>query len=183
MPNLVLIGFMGTGKTTVGKKVAKELGMEFADTDKDIEKVTGLTVSEIFAKYGEVRFRSEEQAAVRRLAQGNNRVIATGGGVVINEENMAVLQSNGIVISLLATPEVICERVGRKKNRPLLVTGDLLCTVKKLLQERAELYRVADGIVDTSTKNLQQVRDEVVKTFQAQVKNNNLQKGRHNGKS
>lgn len=165
MPNLVLIGFMGTGKTTVGKKAAKELAMEFVDTDKEIEKVTGLTVSEIFAKYGEVRFRSEEQAAVRRLTQGGNRVIATGGGVVLNPENMELLRASGIVISLIAAPEVIYERVRRKKTRPLLASSDLLATIKKLLQERADLYRVADAVVDTSNMSLLQVRDEVVGIF------------------
>lgn len=177
MPNLVLIGFMGTGKTTVGKKAAKELGMEFVDSDKDIELVTGLAVKEIFEKFGEVRFRSEERASVRRLAQGDNRVIATGGGVVLNPENMDVLRRNGIIISLIAEPEVIFERVRRKKTRPLLATGDLLENIKKLLQERTELYQAADATVDTSAMSLQQVRDEVTRLYK------NLQEGRDYGES
>jgi len=178
MPNLALIGFMGSGKTTVGKKVAKELGMEFVDTDKDVENITGMTVSEIFAKYGEVRFRSEEQAAVRRLVQADHRVIATGGGVVLNQENMELLRASGVVITLTATPEVIFERVSKKKTRPLLATGDLLATIKKLLQEREEYYAASDGIVDTSAKNLQQVRDEVIRLYK-----NFIQEGRKYGKS
>lgn len=169
MSNLVLIGFMGTGKTTVGKKVAKELGMEFVDTDKEIEKITGLTVSEIFAKDGEVRFRSEERAAVRRLTQGDNRVIATGGGVVLNPENMALLRAHGVVISLVATPEVIYERVRRKKTRPLLTSSDLLASIEKLLEERADLYREADAAVDTSKMNLLQVRDEVINIYRTKL--------------
>lgn len=177
MPNLVLIGFMGTGKTTVGKKVAKELGMEFVDTDKDVEQVTGLTVKEIFDKFGEVRFRSEEQASVRRLAQGDNRVIATGGGVVLNPGNMDVLRANGVIICLAAEPEVIFERVRRKKTRPLLAAGDLLDNIKKLIQERRDLYRTADATVNTTDMSLQQVRDEVIRLYK------NLQEGRKDGES
>ncbi|MFZ5639864.1 MAG: shikimate kinase [Bacillota bacterium] len=170
MPNLVLTGFMGTGKTTVGKKVARELGMEFVDTDKEIEQVTGLAVSEIFYRYGEIRFRSEEQAAVRRLAQGDNRVIATGGGVVLNQENMTHLRANGVVVCLAASPEVIYERVRRKKTRPLLATEDPKATIRELLQEREQFYRVADVIVDTSGKNPEQVRDEVIAIFKSRTK-------------
>lgn len=170
MPNLVLTGFMGTGKTTVGKKVARELGMEFVDTDKEIEQVTGLAVSEIFYRYGEIRFRSEEQAAVRRLAQGDNRVIATGGGVVLNQENMTHLRANGVVVCLAASPEVIYERVRRKKTRPLLATEDPKATIRELLQEREQFYQVADVIVDTSGKNPEQVRDEVIAIFKSRTK-------------
>lgn len=170
MPNLVLTGFMGTGKTTVGKKVARELGMEFVDTDKEIEQVTGLAISEIFYRYGEIRFRSEEQAAVRRLAQGDNRVIATGGGVVLNQENMTHLRANGVVVCLAASPEVIYERVRRKKTRPLLATEDPKATIRELLQEREQFYRVADVIVDTSGKNPEQVRDEVIAIFKSRTK-------------
>jgi shikimate kinase len=170
MPNLVLTGFMGTGKTTVGKKVAKELGMEFVDTDKEIEQVTGLAVSEIFSRYEEIRFRSEEQAAVRRLAQGDNRVIATGGGVVLNQDNMTHLRANGVVICLTATPEIIYERVRRKKTRPLLATEDPEAAIRKLLQEREQFYRVADEIIDTSGKDPEQVRDEVIAIFKSRTK-------------
>ncbi|TLM98589.1 shikimate kinase [bacterium] len=171
MPNLVLTGFMGTGKTTVGKRVARELGMKFVDTDKEIEKITGLTVSEIFSGYGEVRFRSEELAAVRRLAQGDNQVIATGGGVVLNRENMTLLRANGVVVCLMATPEVIYERVRRKRNRPLLATADPEATINKLLQERDSYYRAADGVVDTSGKSPEKVRDEIIAIFKSRLGN------------
>ncbi|MCL4439747.1 MAG: shikimate kinase [Firmicutes bacterium] len=165
MLNLVLVGFMGTGKTTVGRKLAKMFGLKFVDTDHEIEQVTGLTVSEIFKKYGEVRFRSEEKAAVRRVTRNHSQVIATGGGVVLNPENMERLKETGIVVCLTAAPEVIYQRVIRKKNRPLLRTEDPLHTIKSLLAERKSFYEGAHVTVDTSNREIDGVIAEVGRIY------------------
>lgn len=165
MPNLVLTGFMGTGKTTVGKKVAKVLGLKFVDTDLDVEKVTGMTVKNIFKKYGEVRFRSEEKAAVKRVAKEENQVIATGGGVVLDPENISALKQNGVVVCLTATPEVIFERIKRKKSRPLLQVEDPLATIKQMLNDRQPFYTNAASSIDTSSRELNLVVADVVKIY------------------
>lgn len=158
MLNLVLIGYMGTGKTTVGRKLAKKLGLKFIDTDHEIERVTGMPVNDIFKKLGEVRFRSEEKAAVRRVSREHGQVIATGGGVVLDPENMELLKETGVVVRLLATPETIYDRVKRKKTRPLLQTDDPLQKIKDMLAEREPLYSSsADETVDTTQCELDEV--------------------------
>ncbi len=152
---------MGTGKTTVGRKLAKKLGLKFIDTDQEIERITGLTANTIFKKHGEIRFRSEEKAAVRRITREDNQVIATGGGIVLDPENVQMLKKSGIIVCLVAAPEVIYQRVKRKKTRPLLQTGDPLEIIYRLLKERLPFYRCADEIVDTSNLGLDEVVAEI----------------------
>ncbi|MCR4442209.1 MAG: shikimate kinase [Peptococcaceae bacterium] len=161
-PNIVLIGFMGTGKTAVGKRLAALLNKTFYDTDQEIEEVSGMTVSQLFNKYGEVRFRSEENLAVARLAQHEDVVIATGGGVVLDKRNMELLAEKGIIICLTASPEVIYERVRRRNNRPLLRKGDMYQTIKELLAQREDFYRCADFYIDTSDMDLQDIIDRII---------------------
>jgi len=115
--NIVLIGFMGTGKTAVGTRLAQRMGREFIDTDKEIERITGITIRDICYKSGETRFRSEESLVVKRLADRTGLVIATGGGAVINPENLELLKRNGILVCLEADPEDILRRV-RKRRIP-----------------------------------------------------------------
>jgi shikimate kinase len=165
MQNLVLVGYMGTGKSTVGKKLAKRLGMKFVDSDHEVERVTGLTINEIFKKFGEVRFRSEEKAAVRRLTRDSGQLIATGGGAVIDPENVEMLKETGFIVCLTAQPEVIYERVKRKKNRPLLQTDNPLDTIRQMLVARAPFYAKADATVDTSKMDLESVVAEVGRLY------------------
>ena len=101
--NIILIGFMGTGKTAVGKRLAAILGKSFYDTDQEVEAVTGMTISQLFNKYGEVRFRSEENLAIQRLMKKDNCIIATGGGIILNQQNIDFLAEKGVVICL--TPD------------------------------------------------------------------------------
>ncbi len=149
MRNIVLIGFMATGKSTIGRYLARRLGRPLIDTDKEIELVTGKTVAQIFARDGEKRFRSEESLLVRKLALKEGLIIATGGGMVLNRENFRLLKENGILIALTAAPEIILQRVKGKRHRPLLAGGDLRDNIKVLLQEREGIYREADLTVDT----------------------------------
>lgn len=147
--NIVLVGFMGTGKTSLGRQLARRLGYQFIDTDRAIEEVTGKTVEEIFRRDGEIRFRSEENLLVRKLWQQTGLVISTGGGLMLNPENVDLLRRQGVIIALQADPEVIIGRVKKKKHRPLLRRGDLRENVLKLLQEREGSYDVAEYMVDT----------------------------------
>lgn len=147
--NIVLIGFMGTGKSSLGKQLARRLGYRFIDTDSAIEEVTGKTIEQIFRKDGEIRFRSEENLLAGKLAKKSGLVIATGGGMVLNPENVALLKQNGVLIQLRADPEVILQRVKQKRRRPLLRKGDLRETVLNLLQKRDGCYDVAEFMVDT----------------------------------
>ncbi|RJX18722.1 MAG: shikimate kinase [Desulforudis sp.] len=149
MKNVVLIGFMGTGKTVVGRRLARILRREFVDTDAEIERVTGKSVRQIFAEDGETRFRSEENILCEKLARRENLVIATGGGIVLNPENVAYLKEGGILIGLRADPEVILRRVGRRGNRPLLRGGNKRERIEGLLRERAGAYDVAELTLDT----------------------------------
>ncbi|MEW6182924.1 MAG: shikimate kinase [Bacillota bacterium] len=149
MKNVVIIGFMGTGKTAVGKRLARLLGWKFVDTDAEIEQLAGKSIPQIFAEDGEVRFRSEENLICRRLAFRSGLVIATGGGMVLNPENVGLLRQNGIFIRLYADPEVIIERVKAKQRRRPLLKGDVKEKVQELLAQRASAYDIAEFTVDT----------------------------------
>lgn len=160
MRNIVLIGFMGTGKSTVGKRLAQSLAWDFVDTDCEIGEVTNLSITEIFRRHGETRFRSEERIVVARLSQQEQIVIATGGGTVLNPLNWEALAQNGIVIALHATLEAILSRVGHKNDRPLLKGSQE--EIEKLWSERQACYARADFTVDTTHKNIDEVVDEIL---------------------
>ncbi|HHV17005.1 MAG TPA: shikimate kinase [Gelria sp.] len=162
--NIVLIGFMGTGKSTVGSKVAGRLKRKFVDMDREIERIVGMTVSEIFKRYGEIRFRSEEKLMAQKLAREAGLVIAAGGGVVLDPVNMERLSQNGIIICLKAAPNDIYHRVNRKKGtRPLLRKGMDLEDIEEMLKARESLYAQADYQVSTSGKSPEQVATEIIK--------------------
>jgi len=163
MKNIVLIGFMGTGKTTIGRLLASRLGCPFVDSDKKVEYENSMAISEIFARHGEGYFRQKEREVISKLSRYNNVVIATGGGVVLSHENMRRLKKNGIIIALTASIETILERTGRRNSRPLLV--DALKheqIVDKLLRERVELYQKADFTIDTNCNSPQHVITEIM---------------------
>ena len=160
MRNIVLIGFMGTGKSSVGKRLAQSLAWDFVDTDLVIGEVTNLSVKEIFRRHGETRFRSEERIVVARLSQKEQLVIATGGGTVVDPRNLEALAKNGIIVGLHATVDTILSRVGQKNERPLLKGTKE--TIEKLWTERQECYAQADFTIDTSRKNIDEVVSEIL---------------------
>lgn len=162
MKNVVIIGFMATGKSTVGHYLARGLQRPFIDTDKEIEAVTGKTVAQIFARDGEKRFRSEENLLVKKLVLKKGLVIATGGGTVLDPENFRLLRENGILIALTAAPDVIYQRVKGKRHRPLLAKGDLRENIKALLQDREDIYRKADLIVDTGLCSVNETVEQII---------------------
>lgn len=163
MRNIVLIGFMGTGKTTIGRLLANRLGRPFIDSDKKIEYENNMTIREIFTMYGEAHFRQKERGVIAKLSRYNNAVIGTGGGVVLSSENMSRLKRNGVIIALTASIETILERTGRRSTRPLLGTIEQHeQSIHKLLTERKELYHKADYSVDTTNHSPQQVITEIM---------------------
>ncbi len=167
--NVILTGFMGTGKTTIGQRLAKALNWGFIDTDQEIERVTGLTVTQVFEKYGEIRFRSEETLVSKRIAALNKHVIATGGGIVLNPENMDLLRQNGTIICLTADPAVIQARIGRKKNRPLLKKDSSQVKIEQLLKEREPFYQNCEFAVDTTNLASDEVVDLIMRFLGSEV--------------
>ncbi len=141
---IVLVGLMGVGKTTVGRRLAKKLGMDFVDSDHEIEKAADMTISEIFEEYGEEDFRAGERQVISRLLDGNPQVIATGGGAFINQETRRMIKDKGLSIWLDADIDTLVERTGRRDTRPLLKQGDPKEILTKLANERSPLYGKAD---------------------------------------
>jgi shikimate kinase len=150
--NLVLVGMMGSGKTTMGRALAKHLGKIFVDSDEEIIKRTGVTVPHIFDIEGESGFRLRETAAIRDLVGRDNMVLATGGGAVLAEQNRAMLQQNGIVIYLKTNVHDLWQRTRHDRNRPLLQTKDPYAKLSELFKQRDPLYQQVSDIVVQSGK-------------------------------
>ena len=148
---------MGTGKSSVGKRLSSLMRMRYIDTDSVIERDSNRVISNIFAEEGEAVFRQLESEAVENVSQLYNFVISTGGGVVLREENVAKLKENGIVFCLTASPEEILERVGHQTHRPLLQTPDPLETIRTMLDERAPYYAQADYTMDTTGRSFDEI--------------------------
>jgi len=149
LKNIFLIGFMGAGKTSVGRALAKKLGLDFRDLDEVIGKGLGMTIPDIFSRFGEEFFRNEESKGLRSVAQAENQVIATGGGVILREENWEAMKDDGITIYLKASAEVLWNRVKSNLSRPLLQVEDPFERLQDLISKRVSLYERADLIVNT----------------------------------
>ena len=147
-----MIGLMGAGKTSVGRKLAEILAVPFVDADHEIEAAAGVSISEIFARHGEAAFREGEQRVMLRLLDGPPRVIATGGGAFMNPEVRAHIRARAIAIWLRAPIELLLARVQRRKNRPLLEQGDKRAILEKLIAERYPVYAEADIVIDASAE-------------------------------
>jgi shikimate kinase len=159
---LVLIGFMGTGKSSLGRLVAQKLNYRFIDTDQLIEARQGCSITEIFKRDGETEFRRMENELARELVPAEAVVIATGGGFPLNPENIALLRPNGLIIALRATPEVIYQRVCAEQHRPLLTDGDPRQRIGSLLAARADFYQNCDLTLDTTDQTLAELAVQVI---------------------
>jgi len=165
--NLALIGFMGTGKSSVGQLVAAQLRFTFLDTDQVIEARAGKSISDIFAQEGEPVFRELERRVVNELTLRKKTVIATGGGLPVSEGNLASLKTHALVVCLWASPEKILERVRGQMHRPLLRDPDPIGKIRGLLAEREPWYRQADVLVNTEMRSVREVTVQVMHQFQS----------------
>ncbi len=158
---------MGTGKTAIGKRVAEKLEMEYLDIDNLIEREAGMSISEIFSRFGEEYFRNLESKTAKTVSKYENKVIAAGGGIVLRKENLDNLRRSGILICLTARPEVILERTKKEHHRPLLEVDYPRETIKELLAYRAPFYDQADHSLDTSDLTVEQVVEKIIKLTSA----------------
>ncbi len=163
--NLALIGFMGTGKSSVGRLAAHQLHFTYLDTDQVIEAWAGKPIVDIFKTDGEPAFRDLERKVVENLTHRKKTVIATGGGLPTNEVNLASLKSHALVVCLWASPETIYERVREHTHRPLLNEPDPLAKIRHLLALREPYYRQADVLVNTEMRPVREVAAQVIHQF------------------
>lgn len=161
--NIVITGFMATGKSVVAKQLAQKLGMKYIDMDEVIEERQGMSISDIFSKYGESYFREEENKLARELSLKENKVIATGGGTMIYLENIKYLSRNGIIICLWCSPEVIEKRLDQEKNqRPLLKDDYSLSKINFLFNKRKRVYEDYMLKVDTTNLSVEEVVHKII---------------------
>jgi len=162
MRNIVLTGFMGTGKTEVGKELSRLLSMRLIDVDYEIEQAEAMSIKDIFLEKGESYFREIEAEIIRKYAEEKKLIIATGGGAVLREENLAALRKNGAIFCLTARPETILDRTSRNDGRPLLQGDERMEKIRNLLSGRGPLYDQAGIMIDTENKTPLQIAEEIV---------------------
>ena len=164
--NIILIGPMGSGKTSTGKMLAKEMGYVFLDTDEEVTKRTGVSIAYIFDVEGEEGFRKRECLALKECLNDNNTVLSTGGGIVLSKENRDLLQDRGTVVYLQTSIRSQVKRTASTNNRPLLQNKDPEETLEKLMLTRAPLYEeIADITIMTDNKSLQEMSKEIQRTI------------------
>lgn len=165
--NLVFVGLMGAGKSAVGRLVASALNINFIDSDHEIERVSRMTVSELFAAYGETEFRALETRVIRRLLRSGPRVVSTGGGAYINEETRRLIKKNSVSVWLDADLDVLWERVSKRDGRPLLKTDNPKQTLENLMRVRYPIYAEADLRVKTRDVRKDLIVEEVLTALAA----------------
>ena len=168
--SIVLIGLMGCGKSSVGKRLAAKLGMQFIDADEEIEKVAAKSISEIFADQGEDFFRDRERKVIGRLVSSGPHVLATGGGAYMNADTRLAIREMGISVWLRAELAVLMRRVGKRDTRPLLKTGNPEATMRKLMDTRYPVYAEADITVESRDEPHEIIVTEIVNRLAGVVK-------------
>jgi len=163
--NIALVGFMGVGKSTVGQVLASLLGFEFIDTDRVIETRTGRRIADIFAEEGESAFRALEARMVAELETRSGLVISTGGGLIVNPENLASLRGHALIVCLWASPAVIFDRVRHQSHRPLLQTPDPQARIAELLEVRRPAYQEADILVGVDFRGAGDTARHIANSF------------------
>jgi shikimate kinase len=167
--NIALIGFMGTGKTSVGRLVAEQLHFHYLDTDEMIQSATGKTIADIFSTSGEPAFRALEEKTVQELTTKTQTVISAGGGLPVAPQNLASLKTHALVVCLWASPAKIWERVRNQTHRPLLHDPDPQKKIREMLAIREPFYKQADILLNTELRSLREVAQQVVHQFRLQA--------------
>lgn len=167
---IVLVGMMGAGKSTVGRRLAARLKLPFLDADAEIEAAAAMTIAEIFEVHGEPHFRDGEARVISRLLNDGPLVLATGGGAVLREATRQRIAASGVSIWLKAEPEVILRRVRRRADRPLLKTDDPAATIARLISERHPIYQMADIAVDSRDAPHEAIVEDCVTALRAHLR-------------
>jgi shikimate kinase len=167
--SVVLVGMMGAGKSSIGRRAALRLGIPFVDADSEIEKAAGMSITDIFAVRGEAEFRAGEARVLLRLLDSGPQVLATGGGAFINPQTRAAIRSKGISIWLKAEVDVLMKRIRRRHDRPLLQTADPAATLRRLMEERDPIYALADITVQSREVSHDKIVDEIVSALGAHL--------------
>ena len=162
---VVLVGLMGAGKTTVGRRLSERLGLPFVDADHEIEEAAGKSIAEIFADHGEPYFRDGERKVIARLLEGEPKVLATGGGAYMNAETRANIRKRGIAVWLRADLALLMKRVKKRNDRPLLKGGDPELVMKTLIDQRYPVYAEADITVDSRDSAHTVMVNDVIKAL------------------
>jgi len=166
--SVVLVGMMGVGKSSIGRRLDAQLGIGFVDADSEIEKAAGMSIPDIFARHGEANFRSGEARVIARLLDTGPQVLATGGGAVMHEGTRALIKSKGVSVWLSAEFDVLMRRISKRKNdRPMLQTADPAQTLRQLLQERDPVYALADLSVQSREGPHDAIVNEIVSALAA----------------
>jgi shikimate kinase len=161
--SVVLVGMMGVGKSSIGRRLASRLAIPFVDADTEIEKAAGMSIPDIFARHGEADFRSGEARVIARLLETGPQVLATGGGAFMNEGTRAAIKAKGVSIWLYAEFEVLMRRIAKRKNdRPMLQTDDPAETLRQLLKERDPIYALADVTVQSREAPHEAIVSEII---------------------
>jgi shikimate kinase len=169
--SVVLVGMMGVGKSSIGRRLAARLGIAFVDADTEIEKAAGMSISDIFARHGEADFRSGEARVIARLLESGPQVLATGGGAFMNESTRAAIKSKGVSIWLSADFDVLVRRIAKRKNdRPMLQTEDPAETLRQLLKVREPIYALADLAIQSREGPHDTIVGEIVTALAALLK-------------
>ncbi len=160
--NIILCGFMATGKSSVGRRLSEMVGYDFLDMDAAIEAEEGMPIPQIFSTRGEPAFRALESRMVERIAGQSRCVVATGGGTVVNPRNLEILKRSGVVINLTADIDTLLQRIGSGDDRPMLWEGDRIERIRTLKEQRAQAYAQADIVLDTSSLSIDEVAQRIV---------------------
>jgi shikimate kinase len=160
--SVVLVGMMGAGKSSIGRRLAARLGVPFADADNEIEVAAGMSIPDIFSTFGEAHFRSGETRVIARLLEGGPQVLATGGGAFMNPETRAAIAAHGVSVWLKAEFEVLMRRIKRRQDRPLLRTDDPGETLQALMTERYPIYAQADITIQSREVPHDKIVDEII---------------------
>ncbi len=162
---IVLVGMMGAGKTTVGRRLAARLGLPFRDSDEEIEKAAGASVTDVFERFGEKEFRSAEHRVIRRLLRAGPGIIAAGGGALVNEATRGHILKEACTVWLRAGPGTLLRRVGTGHTRPLLSRGDPLVILARLIEERSPVYALATMVVDSDMDDEDEVAGNIIQAM------------------